>query len=290
MQYPFFQQPFLRSASSNPKQKTTVKSSLAEQGYIIKDFKMIVKSNVLLATNPFFDAYIQSDFLGKLIFILLVALSIISWVILIHKVWTTYLAKKNSAHFYESFQLQKSNPLSLDTEMAAKNRSLNPFFDVYMVLRKHTVDILNKNRRFGRDDKGQEPPTSFLSPSDVEFVDSHLQSAVATQTKNLEKNLFILSTIVSLAPFLGLLGTVWGILTTFSELQAQTSGSTHQMVLGGLSLALATTVLGLLDAIPALIGYNYLKNSIRDFETDMGSFSTEILASVEMQYRKVDLR
>lgn len=252
---------------------------------------MIVKSNVLLATNPFFDAYIQSDFLGKLIFILLVALSIISWVILIHKVWMTYLAKKNSAHFYESFQLQKSNPLGIDTEIAAKNRILNPFLDVYLVLRKHTVDILNKNRRFGRDDKGQEPTTSFLSPSDVDFVDSHLQSAVATQTKNLEKNLFILSTIVSLAPFLGLLGTVWGILTTFSELQSQTAGgSTHQMVLGGLSLALATTVLGLLDAIPALIGYNYLKNTIRDFETDMGSFSTEILASVEMQYRKVDLR
>src|SRR4029078_12125978 len=109
------------------------------------------------------------------------------------------------------------------------------------------------------------------------------------QVKHLEKNLYILSTTVSLAPFLGLLGTVWGILTTFSEMQSKTAGSTHQMVLGGLSLALATTVLGLLDAIPALIGYNYLKNTIRDLEVDMEGFSTEILASVELQYRQVDI-
>jgi len=61
------------------------------------------------------------------------------------------------------------------------------------------------------------------------------------------------------------------------------------MVLGGISLALATTVLGLIDAIPALIGYNYLKNSVRDFQTDMESFSNELLASVEMYYRKVDV-
>ena len=55
------------------------------------------------------------------------------------------------------------------------------------------------------------------------------------------------------------------------------------------SLALATTVLGLVDAIPALIGYNYLKNSARDFQTEMEGFSNELLASVEMYYRKVDV-
>jgi biopolymer transport protein TolQ len=110
------------------------------------------------------------------------------------------------------------------------------------------------------------------------------------QTKFLEKSLYVLSTTVSLAPFLGLLGTVWGILTTFSELQNQGTGNTHQMVLGGLSLALATTVLGLIDAIPALIGFNYLKNDVKDFQTEMESFSNELLASVELQYRQVDIK
>lgn len=129
---------------------------------------------------------------------------------------------------------------------------------------------------------------SYLSQSDIAFVEAQLASTIAYEIKQLEKNLFVLSTIVSLGPFLGLLGTVWGILTTFSELQGATGGATNQMVIGGLSLALATTVLGLLDAIPALIGYNYLKNAIRDFETDMSGFSTEILASIELQYRKVE--
>lgn len=252
---------------------------------------MNVNVNIFIASNPFLDAYIQSDFLGKLIFIGLILLSIISWIILIYKIGQTYQAKKQAMRFYEIFQLQKQNPLSLDCDALVKKNKTNPFQELYAVLKKHTIDILNKNRRFSNksQESHQKQEVSYLSPSDISFVESHLATNIAHQTKNLEQNLFILATVVSLAPFLGLLGTVWGILTTFSELQSQAGGSTHQLVLGGLSLALATTVLGLVDAIPALIGYNYLKNSIRNFEIDMEGFSTEILACVEMQYRQVDV-
>jgi len=238
----------------------------------------------LLVTNPFFDAYIHSDFLGKLIFIALVALSICSWILIIYKVWVTYNAQQFSSKFKKDFNSHRQNPLNVSYDAKASN----PFLNLYLVLKKHTIDILNKNRRFGQE--SSEEATPYLSPSDVSFVESHLMSAVAFETKHLEKNLFILATVVSLAPFLGLLGTVWGILTTFSELQTQSLSGTNQAVLGGISLALATTVLGLLDAIPALIGYNYLKNTIRDFSTEMEGFSTEILASVEMQYRKVNFQ
>lgn len=251
---------------------------------------MKVNINYFIASNPFYDAYIESDFLGKIIFIGLILLSVISWIILILKVWQTYHARKQSSRFYEIFQLQKQNPLTLNYPIEKKTIA-NPFFELYTVLKRHTIDILNKNRRFSQKNETvqHQEHVSYLSPSDIDFVEAHLATNVAYQTKNLEKNLFILATVVSLAPFMGLLGTVWGILTTFSELQTQGAGSTHQMVLGGLSLALATTVLGLVDAIPALIGYNYLKNNIRDFEIEMEGFSTEILACVEMQYRKVDL-
>lgn len=251
---------------------------------------------IILNGNPFFDAYSQSDILGKLIFLGLYALSICSWTVLLYKIWVTHQAKKHAFRFHESFQLQKLNPLSLDCENINKKQVLNPFLDLYQVLKKQCLEVLAKNRHFsklyqhetGNQVQGQTPIPSYLSLSDIDYVASHLSTQVAQQVKHLEKYLYILSTTVSLAPFLGLLGTVWGILTTFSEMQAQTAGSTHQMVLGGLSLALATTVLGLLDAIPALVGYNYLKNSIRDFSTEMEGFSNEILASVEMQYRKVD--
>ena len=247
---------------------------------------MSVKINFLICSNPFIDAYIHSDLLGKLIFVGLVLLSIFTWVIVIHKAYWTSLARKNSKKFYQAFNSQRVNPLAIDCDPFKEKKDLNPFVNLYQVLKRHTIDILNKNRLFGvkSGEISKETPTSYLSASDIDIVGSYLQSTIANQTKYLEKNLFILSTIVSLAPFLGLLGTVWGILTTFSELQAQSASNT----LGGLSLALATTVLGLVDAIPALIGYNYLKNTIRDFEIEMEGFSTEILASVEMQYRKVE--
>lgn len=251
-------------------------------------------NNFFLATNPFLDAYFESDILGKIIFICLYSLSVCSWIIIGHKAWMTYSARKQSEQIYKAFEMQKMNPLSLDCEHLTKRHQVNPFLDLYVVLKKHTLEILKKNRRFSQqagnhsaEDVGVS--VSYMSPTDIDFVESHLMSTVANQTKHLEKNLFILSTIVSLAPFLGLLGTVWGILTTFSDLQTQNTGGAHSMVLGGISLALATTVLGLIDAIPALIGYNYLKNTVRDFQTDMEGFSNELLASVEMYYRKVDV-
>lgn len=240
----------------------------------------MIVNNFLMVGNPFFDAYWESDTLGKMIFLGLLLLSIISWVILIHKSWLTRQARGNARNVSQAFRDKRTDPLNLQIEAS---KSLNPFATLYQVLKKHTLDILNKNRQ------SKEGSATYLSPTDIDFVQAHLSSTIATQIKNLEQNLYMLSTVVSLGPFLGLLGTVWGILTTFSELQMSAGGTTNQTVIGGLSLALATTVLGLLVAIPALIGYNYLKNAIRDFETEMESFSTEILASVEMQYRKVDV-
>jgi biopolymer transport protein TolQ len=251
---------------------------------------------IVLNGNPFFEAYSQSDLLGKFIFLSLYLLSVCSWTILVYKVWMTLQAKKQALRFHEAFQLQKSNPLSLDCENIYKNK-LNPFLDLYKVLKKQSLEILAKNRHFSKVSEASVHSSSFhpvsnqgsfLSLSDIDYVGSHLSIQVAQQIKQLEKHLYILSTTVSLAPFLGLLGTVWGILTTFSAMQMHTSAGSHQMVLAGLSLALATTVLGLLDAIPALIGYNYLKNHIHDFATDMEGFSNEILTAVELQYRKVD--
>lgn len=248
----------------------------------------MILNQIVLASNPFFDAYFESDLLGKLIFIGLIILSVVSWIVLLYKGMITYRAKKAALKFQEAFQMHKLNPLNLDVTASSLHKEKNPFLAIYQILKKQTLDILNKNRRFGIKENGVE--ASYLSPSDIDFVEGYLFSTISQETKNLEKHLYILSTVVTLAPFLGLLGTVWGILTTFSQLQANTGGSTHQMVLGGLSLALATTVLGLIDAIPALIGYNVLKHTIKDFQTEMESFSNELLSAVELQYRQVDVR
>ncbi len=249
---------------------------------------MFVKVNIL-AVNPFFDAYTGSDLLGKMIFLGLLLLSVATWVILVYKIGMTGKAKNNSLRFGTLLKESKGNILNLEYD-EPDNFFLHPFCHLYQVLKTGTLDLLNKNRRFGKAlTEENTAKASYLSHSDIDIIRSHLSTTISLQIKQQEKNLFILSTIVTLAPFLGLLGTVWGILVTFSELQTQTGGNTNQMVIGGLSLALATTVFGLIDAIPALIGYNYLKSVIKDFHTEMECFSNEILASVEMQYRKVDV-
>ncbi len=246
-------------------------------------------NQLILTSNPFIEAYLLSDTLGKLIFICLILLSICSWIILIYKIWIISMARRNSGQFQKDFESQKNSPLTVNCNLPSGQKEHNSFLSLYTVFRKQSIEMLNKNRLFGTSsDKSQD--FSHLSATDIDVIESQLTSTIATQTKHLESHLYILSTIVSLAPFLGLLGTVWGILTTFSELQVHNGGGAHQMVLGGLSMALATTVLGLLDAIPALIGYNYLKNTISNFETEMSSFAMEILTTIEMQYRKVDVR
>ena len=248
---------------------------------------MFVNHFFILSSNPFFNAYTHSDVLGKLIFIGLITLSIVTWVLITYKFFSLYRAKKNAIKFYRQFQSQKNNLLNFEYAITEKEKKTNPFFRLYQLFKRQTIDILNKNK-LCKENKSPENAV-YLSRGDINFIESQIQNTISSEVNGLEKHLFVLSTIVSLAPFLGLLGTVWGILITFSELQTMAAGSTNQMMLSGLSLALATTVIGLIDAIPALIAYNYFKNMIVDIEMEMEGFSTEILSTIELNYRQVDV-
>ncbi len=163
----------------------------------------------------------------------------------------------------------------------------HPFLTLFSVLKHKLKDILDKNIFFTQ--QAQKKVNNSLSKTDVEMIDSHLQVAVAKEKERLEKNLFILSLAVTLAPFLGLLGTVWGILIAFGQLQQGNLVSSNKVILGGLSTALTTTVLGLLIAIPALIGYNYLKNKSHMFLIEMRDFAQQLISTVELEYRSVDI-
>lgn len=237
--------------------------------------------------NPFFAAYTESDLLGKIIFITLLILSVITWSVLIHKLWLTKHVKRNSWQFRKSFLDIRTAPLSISHTSSNTSEYPNAFAIIYEVLKAKTLEIFDNNRKnLEATPKKKEQP-SYLSNADIALLETHASSTISSLTKYLEKNLYILSTIVTLAPFLGLLGTVYGILTTFTELKATTGGS-NQVILGGLSLALSTTVLGLIDAIPALIGYNYLKNLVYDFDSEMERFATDVLSTLELHYRKAD--
>lgn len=124
-----------------------------------------------------------------------------------------------------------------------------------------------------------------FSETDIAFLEDRLATAVSLQARNLEKNLFFLSTAVSLSPFLGLLGTAWGILVTFSDFHAKGMTLSNSSMLSGLSLALATTVVGLVIAIPALIGNNVLRSRGREYAQEMEEFASSLVASIALHFR-----
>jgi biopolymer transport protein TolQ len=241
-----------------------------------------------MAQNPFVTAWADSDLIGKMIFIALVSLSLISWTIIIHKWWITSRVKQESFLFKRSFFEQKDNPLDVTYSRVTHAETPNAFQIVYEVLKGKTAELFEKNQRGREKGNGISEHSSLLAASDIALLETHACSTISTVTKYLERNLYLLSTIVTLAPFLGLLGTVYGILVTFSGLGDGGMGSNTQ-VLGGLSLALTTTVIGLLNAIPALVGYNYLKNNIAEFDHEMERFATEVLSTLNMHYRTVEV-
>jgi len=246
----------------------------------------------LASLTTFVTAYSQSDFFGKLIFLGLIASSIICWVVLIHKVRMINKVKKISSAFQHAFEKNKERILSLelaDLPKAPTSATPHPFAQVFRALKEKTLEILNKNHFFHASKKETSSPSVYLSASDLELVESYAFTTISAQTKLIEKNIFILSTIVTLAPFLGLLGTVWGILLTFAGLQGGAAGGSNAAIIGGLSTALATTVLGLVIAIPALIAYNYLRQTTKTLSSDMEDFLYLLLSTVELQYRKADI-
>lgn len=242
--------------------------------------KLVIFIMNFLLSNPILDAYRGSDLFGKTIFATLLLLSITTWIIFLQKFFLQREIKQKGLQLQQAFEKKRLTPFSMEL-----GEALHPFANLYRSLKSHTFELLKKNQSV-LDEKDKVT----LSSSDIDLIEAHLMSTISSQIKGMEKNLFVLSTVVSLAPFLGLLGTVWGILLTFAELQNGTTINANATVMGGLAMALGTTVLGLLVAIPALIAYNYLKSSIANLSTEMEDFSHLLLASVELQYRQVDVK
>jgi biopolymer transport protein ExbB/TolQ len=99
----------------------------------------------------------------------------------------------------------------------------------------------------------------------------------------LEERLVLLSLAVSGAPFLGLLGTVWGVMETFSEIAIQGRADLKAMA-PGVSAALITTVMGLMVAIPAMFGYNYLISMVKGMIVEMDNFAAQLAAAFDHKY------
>ena len=160
-----------------------------------------------------------------------------------------------------------------------------PLFDVYLAgceeLTFHLLGSAEVDETF----RGRLEIAPRISPAQMRAVESAMERAVGESSLRLESQMIILATAVSGAPFLGLLGTVWGVMDTFGDVA--TAGSANLAAMApGVSAALITTVTGLLVAIPAMFGYNFLVTSIRAMIVDTDNFAAEL--SSEFAHRYVD--
>ncbi|MSU34227.1 MAG: biopolymer transporter ExbB [Pedosphaera sp.] len=136
---------------------------------------------------------------------------------------------------------------------------------------------------------GTEVRRPHLSLKSMEHVKRVLEGAVAREALRLESGLIVLAIAVSGAPFLGLLGTVWGVMDAFSYV-AQSVAQGGRADLGtmapGVAAALITTVAGLLVAIPSMFGYNWLVHTLRVLTVELDNFAQSLVSRMETEYLK----
>lgn len=202
----------------------------------------------------------ESGLAVQIIMIVLVVFSVWSWAIFFKKTRDLSQVKKNSQIFLKSFRFQK---------------------DVNKI---HHLGHLLDNNIYGRVLKSGLEEFKFLKSNSnlktLELADNiklAMERTKISEVENLENNLPVLGTIVAASPFLGLLGTVWGIMEAFLEIKAR--GSAHIMVVApGITDALISTVYGLLVAIPALIFNNLLRSRVNRMDSQLDNFISEMFA------------
>ena len=203
------------------------------------------------------NLFLRADIIVKSVIILLIACSIYSWAIIIDKV--KYFKKINnlSDEFEEKFWRSKSaetfyNNLPSNTE------------DPMTLLFKESMQGLLKSKS-----------KSNL----VEKMTGILEVGIEKQISKIEKGFTFLATVGSTAPFIGLFGTVWGIMNSFQSI-AISRNTSLAIVAPGIAEALFATALGLLAAIPAVIAYNRFNNDSRKYSQKLESFSKRFLSII----------
>jgi biopolymer transport protein ExbB/TolQ len=238
---------------------------------------------------PFFLA--ESDLLyvlekatpeGKVIIVILVIFSIFAWSVMAGKALQMRRAKKLNQYFEAEFRTQKHVIDMFDRRLQVPDC---PLFTVYQEGCRELDTRLKVTGSAGA--AGSIMRKRFVSLKAMEHVKRTLERAVAQQALRLESGLILLAIAVSGAPFLGLLGTVWGVMSAFSgiALAAARGGRTDLSAMApGVSGALVTTVAGLLVAIPSMFGYNWLVHNLRVLTVALDNFAQELVSQMETEY------
>lgn len=223
------------------------------------------------AFGSFWDLILNSGPVAQSVFVILVFFSVFSWAIIIRKIRTLKEVEQQTTEFYEEFR--RGSSLS-EIYRECDHYPMSPLAGIF----KSGYEELNHRMR-AWENEGQEQ----VIVRSLNGLQRALQKASMSEMSTLERSLSWLATTGSVTPFIGLFGTVVGIINAFEGL-GEGSASSIQAVAPGISEALVATAAGLFAAIPAVIAYNHFLNRLRTIGVEMDDFSAELLNLIERSF------
>ena len=203
------------------------------------------------------NLFIRADIIVKSVIIILIACSIFSWAIIIEKIKLFKKINISSEEFEEKFWRSKSAE-------SCYNSSPSSADDPMAILFKESMQgVLKSKSRSNLTDR----------------VSGTMEAGIEKQMSKIEKGFVYLATIGSTAPFIGLFGTVWGIMNSFQSI-AISRNTSLAIVAPGIAEALFATALGLLAAIPAVVAYNKFNNDSKKYSSKLENFSKRFLSII----------
>ena len=214
----------------------------------------------------------HSGWVARFVLLLLLVFSLISWAIILYKGIALHRAHAQSSTFLDIFR--KSSKFSEVNAVCPQLRA-SPLVGVFQ------AGYLEVNQQV----RGAAPAGAAQRPTvkSLESLSRSLARAATVESTRIERRLSFLATTASVSPFIGLFGTVWGIMDAFHEI-GQAGSASIVVVAPGISEALITTAMGLLAAIPAAVFFNFFSSRARVLTSMMDDFALEFLNIVERNF------
>ena len=210
----------------------------------------------------------------KLVLFILLYFSVVSWAIIFYKLLQVHRANSESERFLEFFwKTKRFDAINAQLDRFNNSPLTVLFSEGYGELKK----LLDKG------EQKEEPDVISTELGGIDNITRALRRATTSEITRLEKYTTFLATTGSTAPFIGLFGTVWGIMNAFKGI-GETGSASLAVVAPGIAEALIATAIGLVAAIPAVMGYNHFQHKIRVLIAEMDSFSTEFLNIVQRSF------
>ena len=219
--------------------------------------------------------------MAKAVLLLLLIFSVISWAIILSKFRICQRAKSEDGRFLETFS--KTENLT-HIYSYAKELRVSPLARIFLTGYRELY-IFQELAKEQRKKRGERPATDGepVTPRDLRGIGLALNKAINQEVGSLSRRLDFLATTGSTTPFIGLFGTVWGIMHSFRSIGLQGTASIGG-VAPGIAEALIATAAGLVAAIPAVIFFNYFNNKIALFTSVMDDFSQDFVYMAEKNF------